>query len=415
MFIRNMADLFSFFRSKQLKPAWEFNTDALIWRIFFTSANTIVGETRNQTTKSTTFFCVDSFTGKPLWKNVGFDEPWWIGIETVHDQRLVLHGYARPDMPEHRGIQLVDIESGKLLWKNDTLSFWFVQKGKLYAHKYLFEKRIGYELDINTGIVLNEYTDNLDVLHELRQRVLQDESNEQHGIIFPELFDSHQEASSIDTAIQRITDGKALEGWIEYLTCQGILFVSYYRQEPSFSSPSLNNIFTVYDIGSEKTLFKEIIVEDLKTPSPDTFFIKDEFAYFIKNQDYINSVAAMEVITEHIKVSTHGNSEVVDITEKVIAVLQRHQLQEGQVTLFVVGSTASITTTEYEPGLRKDIPEMLERIAPSSIRYHHDDTWGDGNGHAHVRASFLGPSLIVPFTRRKAHAWHMAANCVDRF
>lgn len=107
----------------------------------------------------------------------------------------------------------------------------------------------------------------------------------------------------------------------------------------------------------------------------------------------------MEVITEHIKVSTHGNSDVVDITEKVIAVLQRHQLQEGQVTLFVVGSTASITTTEYEPGLRKDIPEMLERIAPSSIRYHHDDTWGDGNGHAHIRASFLGPSLIVPFTK----------------
>ena len=105
----------------------------------------------------------------------------------------------------------------------------------------------------------------------------------------------------------------------------------------------------------------------------------------------------MEVITEHIKVSTQGNSEVVDITEKVVAVLQHKKLKEGNATIFVVGSTASITTTEFEPGLRKDIPEMLERLAPSTLRYHHNDTWEDGNGHAHVRASFIGPSIIVPF------------------
>jgi len=106
----------------------------------------------------------------------------------------------------------------------------------------------------------------------------------------------------------------------------------------------------------------------------------------------------MEIVTDHIRVATHGHSEVVDITEKVVQLLKKHGFREGTATLFVVGSTASITTTEYEPGLRKDIPEMLERIAPGGVRYHHDDTWGDGNGHAHVRASFLGPSLVVPFS-----------------
>jgi len=105
----------------------------------------------------------------------------------------------------------------------------------------------------------------------------------------------------------------------------------------------------------------------------------------------------VEIITDHIKVATQGNSEVINITGLVIALLQKHNMKEGNATLFVVGSTASITTTEFEPGLRKDIPEMLERIAPSDVRYHHDDTWGDGNGHAHVRASFLGPSLVVPY------------------
>jgi len=106
----------------------------------------------------------------------------------------------------------------------------------------------------------------------------------------------------------------------------------------------------------------------------------------------------MEVITEHIKVSTNGNSEVIDITEKVAAIIKQKKMKEGSATLFVVGSTASITTTEFEPGLKKDIPEILERLVPSKAEYHHNDTWGDGNGHAHVRASFLGPSLVVPFS-----------------
>jgi secondary thiamine-phosphate synthase enzyme len=109
----------------------------------------------------------------------------------------------------------------------------------------------------------------------------------------------------------------------------------------------------------------------------------------------------VELITEHISVATHGHSDVIDITMQVSALLEKHNLKDGTATIFVVGSTASITTMEFEPGLRKDIPDMLERIAPSDVRYHHDDTWGDGNGHAHVRASFLGPSIVVPFAGHK--------------
>ncbi len=106
----------------------------------------------------------------------------------------------------------------------------------------------------------------------------------------------------------------------------------------------------------------------------------------------------MEIITHHIKVSTCGNSEIKDITEQVTEILKQSKLKEGQATIFVIGSTASVTTIEFEPGLRKDIPEMLERIAPSNAKYHHDETWGDGNGYAHIRASFIGPSLVVPFS-----------------
>jgi secondary thiamine-phosphate synthase enzyme len=107
----------------------------------------------------------------------------------------------------------------------------------------------------------------------------------------------------------------------------------------------------------------------------------------------------MEIITDRFSVSSQGESEVLDITENVSALLARHNLKEGVVTVFVPGSTASITTTEFEPGLRRDIPEALNRIVPKSSRYHHDETWHDGNGHSHVRASLMGPSLTIPFSR----------------
>lgn len=106
----------------------------------------------------------------------------------------------------------------------------------------------------------------------------------------------------------------------------------------------------------------------------------------------------MEIITERFEISTKGNSEVRDITDNVTAVLAKQKLQQGLVTVFVSGSTASITTTEYEPGLRRDIPEALDRIAPQGREYHHDETWHDGNGYSHVRAALLGPSLTVPFS-----------------
>ncbi|MBD3383866.1 YjbQ family protein [candidate division KSB1 bacterium] len=105
----------------------------------------------------------------------------------------------------------------------------------------------------------------------------------------------------------------------------------------------------------------------------------------------------MKVITETIPVSTKGNADIIDITGQARERLDKSGLSDGMVHFFVSGSTAAITTTEYEPGLIEDLPEALERIAPSGSDYHHDATWGDGNGHSHVRASFLGPGLGVPF------------------
>src|SRR5215213_1215841 len=108
----------------------------------------------------------------------------------------------------------------------------------------------------------------------------------------------------------------------------------------------------------------------------------------------------MSVITKVITVSSNGEGDMIDITRQTDEAIKASGLQDGIVVVFVSGSTASITTIEYEVGLKKDFPKMLARIAPSEIEYEHDNAWHDGNGHSHVRASLIGPSLIVPFKNK---------------
>jgi secondary thiamine-phosphate synthase enzyme len=105
----------------------------------------------------------------------------------------------------------------------------------------------------------------------------------------------------------------------------------------------------------------------------------------------------MAVLTKFIALVTQGNSEIIDITPRVKELLRETGLASGIVTVFVPGATGGLTTIEYEPGLIHDFEEFWEELIPSASAYQHDRTWGDKNGHSHLRASLLGPSLVIPF------------------
>ena len=102
------------------------------------------------------------------------------------------------------------------------------------------------------------------------------------------------------------------------------------------------------------------------------------------------------IATRYLEFETHSG-EVLDITDEVQEALEKTSLKTGVVTVFVTGATAAVTTIEYEDGLVADLGDALQRIAPVEIDYAHNERWHDGNGHSHIRASLLGPSLCVPF------------------
>jgi len=106
----------------------------------------------------------------------------------------------------------------------------------------------------------------------------------------------------------------------------------------------------------------------------------------------------MEMLTDSFVVNTKGNTDIIDITNNVQEKINSSGFSEGNILVFVGGSTAGITTIEFEPGLKKDYPDFFERVIPSNTNYYHDQTWHDGNGHSHVRASLQGASLTIPFS-----------------
>ena len=107
------------------------------------------------------------------------------------------------------------------------------------------------------------------------------------------------------------------------------------------------------------------------------------------------------VVTEEIALNTRGECDIIDITPNIEQEVAKAGMAKGVVTIFVAGSTAGLTTIEFESGVLADLQNTWERIVPKNITYAHDRRWGDGNGYSHVRASLLGASLTVPFSNKR--------------
>ncbi len=104
----------------------------------------------------------------------------------------------------------------------------------------------------------------------------------------------------------------------------------------------------------------------------------------------------MKIQSAQVEIRTKGFTDIINITNEVHHFISKNDCHEGQLLVFIDGSTASVSSIEYEPGLLRDLPELLEKYIPMDNRYHHDDTWHDGNGYAHLRSTLIGTSMTIP-------------------
>lgn len=281
--------IFSFLKKNKLHPLWSYSSPTIIWRILFDEENTIVVECRDQERKEATFFALEEKSGKQLWGGISFDEKWWIGIETASKGIAILHKYAQPDLPEHKGIFVVDIASGQLRWKNDELTFEFLVDDVICGSKTLFDKRLIYLLNLSTGEIKEILEANDLKISELRnQSVSKHIMGEYH---YAGQFVSNEAEPNIRSIIEKETSVKLLVGEIEFLSFGNHLIITYYvrGKEKESADGTLENRLVIYDLHQRKRVFLEILNSNSRFPLPETFFIRNGILYYIK--DYHQLIA----------------------------------------------------------------------------------------------------------------------------
>jgi len=272
-----------------LKPRWSFTASHVLWRFLVSEDGMILGEDRDTEKKTVSFFCLDMRTGAVGWRDKTFGEPWWTGIEALVDERLYLHGFAQPDMPEHHGLIAVDARSGEQVWQNADISFYAADTGVVIGYRDLFERRVFEKFDAASGVYLGEVEPVTLDLDAMRERTFG-----RTDFTFPQpLGVDDAEFELIRTACAKHSSGIAAEPIVEFARAHGrIFFGAHIPRIPVHGTPapSLRNILCAIDAETGREELFEVLNADTPYPVQDSFFIDDATLYYIKEKQHLCAV-----------------------------------------------------------------------------------------------------------------------------
>ena len=278
---------FAGLKTKKLSVAWEYTTKGNLWRLLPSGSGHIVIEDRDIQQKSVSFACLDYATGNVLWKDVQLSEKWWITIEAIHRDVLFLHEYVSPDMPEHKKIFAVDINTGRTRWSNPDMKFFFAHEDSVYAAKVEYEQRRFYEIDLRNGAVLQEVDDQY--LGVLRETVT---TNSQQHVDFPRAVNSeYAEDELLKISVQKATAKKNNISFVEYLNLKDYYIFGYY-ENMSFnpSQQMFRQYLTIVEKENGKMHFNDIVNNNVVMAVPDTFFGMGSYVYYVKNKNTLRAI-----------------------------------------------------------------------------------------------------------------------------
>lgn len=276
-----------FFSRRDRQISWEYTAQGQLWRLIPSNDGYFVGEDRQTDLKRVSFFCINQITGKVLWENICFSEPWWISIETVHRDVILLHEFSTPDIPEHKKIYAIHRENGKLLWMNDVMTYHFAYDNKVMAAKDSFGKRLFFEFDLYRGEMLRQvdYSDVKTIQETLS-------SNVDEIVEFPRVFESSKEENSyvvecINKALKKV--GRIDN--IEYLEKGNSLVVGYYKLLNGVSNESsLQQDIIIVSKSTGRITYKDNVSAQSKMSVPETFFRIGDIIYYVKDKRRLRAV-----------------------------------------------------------------------------------------------------------------------------
>jgi Domain of unknown function (DUF4905) len=273
------------FKGESLKPDWEFKTDGIVWRLVPASPQLLVGEERDIQRKTVSFFCLDEKSGSPLWQKVAFGEEWWIGIEAVCGGVILLHKFARPDLPEHRGIIAVDLQCGRTLWSSPEYGFCAFRGASLYVTRTGPTGEGIQELDLRAGSFIKE-------LKAGEQMPPAFAEGMPHGMAFPTTVDLGQEDHGVVAQIRRSMPVQSLVGPVEVVEHDTLVIFSFHEHAgvDAHNYARFNTLLHILDRRSGAVVLREILDKEVAACVPDSFFVQEDFLFYVKDRRTITAV-----------------------------------------------------------------------------------------------------------------------------
>lgn len=253
----------------KVKKLYSFSDGNQVWRILLSGSEKFLFETRDTDKKQAYFHSYEIFTGKSIFKNFQPEEKYWIGIEAVHNDIIYFHKFTKPDMPGHKTIIAVDINTQKILWQNDSYTFMFIYDDKVYGFIEKFEGKSYIALDYKSGEIIEDLGDNQTEI--IRIKNLADEASDYSDYLFPEIFNKTFETrSGVVSAIENEVNKIEITGNIEYTIYEKMLLMNFHFKE---KADRLQNIFVVVDLNTGEKIFSEILNSNVNAVAPDSFFV----------------------------------------------------------------------------------------------------------------------------------------------
>jgi len=285
----NLMNLLRFLKRSQFRPAWQYSVRTFLWQIQTGSPNYLVGEDRDPDERRATFFCLDRATGKPAWERLNPGDAWWIGIEAVEGTIALFHGFASPDMPLHRGLTVVDLASGRVLWSNPDVRFLRLRATSVLVLKESLERRVCLELDLLTGLIVKECGDSDKGISA--GVVLSPPGSSRAEVPHP--F-GHSDFSQPESpqAIRQIIPADVVEGSAFVLLTSGFFVVSY-CVPTSHRSEGASTVYTVLQVLRQRDgvpMYADRTTVSTAAMMAEPFFVQNGVLYYVKQRSTLVAV-----------------------------------------------------------------------------------------------------------------------------
>jgi hypothetical protein len=266
------------FRAGGLRPSWSYSTAGTLWRVVPAPPGIVVGEERDTKSRIASFFALDLTTGRVRWSGRRFHDDWWVGLAAVHRDVLLLHGFATPNMPGHRGIVAADVTTGKILWSDPASSLVdLCDDGLILSCETIH----GYDLEeraLRSGARRARAASG-----DLPARPVVDADSRE--IRSPQLLHSAGETDPrMENLLQQVSDRESLVWPVEFIDHpHALVIVTHERQHPSSNPPRFQAHLRVFERSSGSLLYEKVVQRGVHAPVPNTFSIVRDMLLVIKD------------------------------------------------------------------------------------------------------------------------------------